>query len=179
MRHLMVDIETLGIQPDAAFFNIGVVPFDIETGESGEGYASYIDLNTIDNTKFSYSPGTIKFWFNELDKNKHYLENGGITMQSVLIGVNEFIRKTFDIIPFKIWSKSPSFDLTILKHALNVYSLPILWEYFDELDVRTMEFLNKAAYLEAYNNFKQHDGLQDCYAQIKGISAVYRSLKIV
>lgn len=46
MKHIMLDIETMGNQSYSSILSIGAVKFDLNTGETGDEFYTTIDLKS-------------------------------------------------------------------------------------------------------------------------------------
>ncbi|WP_414669201.1 3'-5' exoribonuclease domain-containing protein, partial [Escherichia coli] len=57
--HLMIDLETMGKNPDAPIISIGAIFFDPQTGDMGPEFSKTIDLETAGGV---IDRGTIKWW---------------------------------------------------------------------------------------------------------------------
>ncbi|MCN6062361.1 3'-5' exoribonuclease, partial [Escherichia coli] len=57
--HLMIDLETMGKNPDAPIISIGAIFFDPQTGDMGPEFSKTIDLETADGV---IDRDTIKWW---------------------------------------------------------------------------------------------------------------------
>ncbi|ENZ5980691.1 3'-5' exoribonuclease, partial [Escherichia coli] len=57
--HLMIDLETMGKNPDAPIISIGAIFFDPQTGDMGPEFSKTIDLETAGGV---IDRDTIKWW---------------------------------------------------------------------------------------------------------------------
>ncbi|EFA6584567.1 exonuclease, partial [Escherichia coli] len=60
--HLMIDLETMGKNPDAPIISIGAIFFDPQTGEMGPEFSKTIDLETAGGV---IDRDTIKWWLKQ------------------------------------------------------------------------------------------------------------------
>ena len=165
--HLMVDIETLGNQPNAPIFAIGAASFDITTGTIINSFYSLIDFSYADNNPaFSFSASTIAWWCSQNEKATKELvkatENGG-KIQNVLLEFSNFVSESNTT---KYWAKG-QFDFPILN-----YHLSVLTPNLKALDFRKWRDL-RTTLDEAEINAKTypkigdaHNALNDCQFQI-------------
>jgi exodeoxyribonuclease VIII len=62
MNNIMLDLETMGIQSDAAIVAIGAVRFDLETGKVGESWYSPVDLDSSLHLGLTVTESTVQWW---------------------------------------------------------------------------------------------------------------------
>ncbi|EKI9142789.1 3'-5' exoribonuclease, partial [Escherichia coli] len=60
--HLMIDLETMGKNPDAPIISIGAIFFDPQTGDMGPEFSKTIDLETAGGV---IDRDTIKWWLKQ------------------------------------------------------------------------------------------------------------------
>ncbi|EPA8167298.1 3'-5' exoribonuclease, partial [Yersinia enterocolitica] len=77
--------------------------------------------------------------------------------------------------PLYVWAKSPSFDLAIIREAFVRYSIStaVVWKYWDERDVRTVEAIGKMLGILPRTKAKPtHHAMNDVHDQILAVSSV-------
>lgn len=179
MNHLMIDIETLGTQPNAPIIAIGAVFFDPDTGELGAELDTHISLITAMKNRPA-DPNTLRFWMNQSDEARHAMTSGDKPLDAALSTLANMIRQHTDPDQrLKVWANGPSFDLTILKHAYHQYNMNAPWPYNADRDVRTI--CDLAAPNIDRNEFtfngEPHCALDDAKHQVKYVSAMWQHIK--
>lgn len=172
MKHLMVDLETFDVVPEAVFISIAAVQFDLETGSTGHEFYRCVDLE--DSLKYGRSIGanTLKWW---LEQDASVLRQNFINtydVDTVLLKFNDFIDNAG--VEY-LWGNSASFDLGILRHAYRQCSVKPYWKHWNERCYRTIKGL-----LEDPNpqpNPKPHDPIADCHNQIASLCRRWNSIK--
>jgi hypothetical protein len=174
----MVDIETLGIKPGSVILVIAATAFDIHTGEITDEFITYVNVKSCTDEGMTIDANTLQWW--ECDNRELYKDlvekiiNEGIPIEEALKKFNIFVKQHKDgNDSFKIWAKSPSFDLILLKVAYNLFGMVIPWYYRDELDVRTLLQLTDGNFPDFEVEGKEHDGLYDCRIQAKRTAWAY------
>lgn len=176
MNNIMIDIETMSSNYDAAIVSIGAAQFDIQTGNIGEKFYTNIDLQSCIDIGLSVSASTIMWWMSKEKEAQNSLINNPIRISDAL---HEFIIwcNAVNAIESTIWANSPSFDCVILKNAFNKCERNLPWNYWNERDVRTLISFNPDLKKSIINNLP-HDALSDCLYQIKYCTAIYNSINI-
>lgn len=138
-RHVMIDIETLSTENDAAIVAIGAVEFDLDRILQQKMWK--IDPRFASGRR---SPSTLSWWSSQL------LENP--TLRSVWEGVQEeniiagelfnwmvpFWAKPGDIAGHWIWAGPNTFDLSILKTWYQSQSMILPWDWRAGRDLTTL-----------------------------------------
>ena len=180
MLDYMIDLETLSTQQDAAILSIGVCQFDIETGNIGETFTRHVALD--DNPLRGHiSADTVKWWLKQDESARLAISDSKNTrkLASCLFDLREFIPKNKNL---KVWSNGATFDLVIVRHALERHGLFTTWQYWQERDTRTL--VDIAERLTSINASKvanfigvKHDALSDAIHQAGYISHAYNLIK--
>ena len=187
MKNLMLDIETLGVDPGAVILSIAMVEFDLSTGATGREFFWKINLEDSMKNGFIINPKTLKWWLGQnievfkqnIELTKAELPNS--TIKQVMLEIrNVFMYSLASGI--EVWGNSNRFDLGILIPYLQSQGHNNLWSYSNERDVRTLVALNpdiKGKVLEKakLDNLDLHNPIVDCKVQIDYCSQIFRSLK--
>lgn len=169
MKHIMLDIETLGTGRDAAIVSIGACRFDPTTGEIGATFHKKIKF---DNAIGSIDAKTVLWWFEQEDEARKALLEG--TRYDIDYALSEFRKFCGDSELEGLWSNGPTFDEMIMRDAYarrNQY-WPV--SFRTSRCVRTLSMLGRDLGIE-YPKFEgvKHDALADAIAQAKFVSKIY------
>lgn len=168
-ERVMVDIETVGIEPGSALLSIGAVRFSPD-GLDDEFYRE-ITLESCQEAGLEIDANTLKWWLSQ-DGAVTGVLTGGESLTEVLTQFGSWYQAhDFD----EIWANSPSFDCEQLETAFQAVGLSEPWEFRDERDVRTLRSLQCAAEVEM--NGDEHDALDDAKYQARIVSETLRSLQ--
>lgn len=154
----MIDIETMGTEVDAAIVAIAAYEWD----DNRAVQLCNILVDWIGAVKYhdrSISPETVRWWMQQSTEVQQQAIN-----QDGRVPLIEALGMLADCLPddmTQIWSKSPSFDLLILRCSYVSLRMPTPWKYYQERDVRTLISLNQN---ELSNN--NHIAISDCVNQI-------------
>lgn len=153
MTHYMIDIETTDTRPTSKVLAIAVTKFDADTIHD-----TLILYPSLDEQKErSTSLETMIFWLGHQDVLQKMMNQPTKSLNFCLHQINYFMSRT-PRDETKVWSKSPTFDLTILRDLFQDQNIP--WIYTNERDVRTAQ--------EKVGKTKSqipHDPLEDAIAQ--------------
>lgn len=155
---LMVDIETLSTRPDAAIISVAAVFFNVDTKQFATP-TFYVEVDHETLTAFHIDPDTVAWWA----KQTQPMPRGTTPLAVALKDLIAFIQGNP---PARIWAKSPSFDLVILKEACQ--KLDLIWPipFWQERDIRTLIDIAKLP----KNSRPTHNAIEDCISQIRAVT---------
>ena len=149
--HVMIDIETLGASHDSIILQIGAVGF----AQFGMDPGFYTDVTTEDQVHLGRKadPSTVAWWLDKTSSEARVsvFERRAIDTKSLydsLVMLNEYIRSYLindshnNTKHDKLWANSPTFDLAIIRNAMEMCGITPVWKYWHEADVRTLKFID-------------------------------------
>lgn len=164
---VMVDIETLGLEPGAAILSIGAVRFD--TDGLGATFERTIDLESCQEAGLTIDAGTLEWWLQQ-DADAQHVLTGGDPLRDVLEAFAEFYAFADEI-----WANSPAFDCEHLAAAYDAVDKTVPWKYYEQRDVRTV--LNLPAAPDFEQEGTEHDALDDAVYQAKAVGETLAALE--
>jgi hypothetical protein len=176
MKHICIDIETLGTKPGSVILSIGAVQFDIVTGETGKQF--YINIDAVDSQKngLTIDASTALWWMKQSDEARKSLEDNCTTLKAALNSFEAWLEDINDK-DVQIWANAPSFDLILLRSAYEAIEMGAPWFYWQERCIRTLIAFNPILKKQIVNEFP-HNAMGDCLYQIKYCVAIYNSINI-
>ncbi|MEE7151187.1 3'-5' exoribonuclease [Escherichia coli O2:H6] len=175
--HLMIDLETMGKNPDAPIASIGAVFFDPQTGETGPEFSKIIDMDTCGGT---VDISTIKWWLKQSREAQSAILTDEIPLDDALLQFREFIDENSGESFVQVWGNGANFDNVILRRSYERQEIPCPWRYTNDRDVRTMVALGLVMGFDARNVIafegERHNALHDARYQAKYVSAIWQKL---
>lgn len=175
--HLMIDLETMGKNPDAPIISIGAIFFDPQTGDMGPEFSKTIDLET---TGGIIDRDTIKWWLKQSREAQSALLTDEIPLDDALLQLREFIDENSGEFFVQVWGNGANFDNVILRRSYERQGIPCPWRYYNDRDVRTIVELGKAIDFDARTAIpfegERHNALDDARHQAKYVSAIWQKL---
>lgn len=171
MQRLMLDLETLSIEPNAAISAIGAVIFDEKNIINR--FEAYLDLKLVIGHR---SASTIAWWDQQDLKVKDKVMSGIEDPWKALPRLSLWIATHK---PQEIWANSPAFDCSILRALYNGIGREVPWSFRDERDFRSLTSLAKEygiSYSKAYADIIKHNPLSDALAQAKAVQIIISEL---
>ncbi|KHH12372.1 exodeoxyribonuclease VIII [Escherichia coli] len=175
--HLMIDLETMGKNPDAPIISIGAIFFDPQTGDMGPEFSKTIDLETAGGV---IDRDTIKWWLKQSRKAQSAIMTDEIPLDDALLQLREFIDENSGEFFVQVWGNGANFDNTILRRSYERQGIPCPWRYYNDRDVRTIVELGKAIDFDARTAIpfegERHNALDDARYQAKYVSVIWQKL---
>ena len=174
LKHIMVDIESMGNTSNSAIISIGAVKFDISTGKTGDEFYTIIDLQSCLDIGLTMDASTVLWWMQQSDEARKEFTKEAVPIEKAL----EDFSKFFNDANYEVWGNSARFDLGLLNDAYNKLKKPIPWKYYNERCVRTLVSFNRTIKKEYPVPENTHNAIIDCYYQIGYCSQIWKTLKI-
>ncbi|EEY8621105.1 exonuclease, partial [Escherichia coli] len=133
--HLMIDLKTMGKNPDAPIISIGAIFFDPQTGDMGPEFSKTIDLETAGGV---IDRDTIKWWLKQSREAQSAIMTDEIPLDDALLQLREFIDENSGEFFVQVWGNGANFDNTILRRSYERQGIPCPWRYYNDRDVRTI-----------------------------------------
>ncbi|ENF4336634.1 3'-5' exoribonuclease domain-containing protein, partial [Escherichia coli] len=175
--HLMIDLEAMGINPDAPIISIGAIFFDPQTGDMGPEFSKTVDLETAGGV---IDRDAIKWWLKQSREAQSAIMTDEIPLDDALLQLREFIDENSGEFFVQVWGNGANFDNTILRRSYERQGIPCPWRYYNDRDVRTIVELGKAIDFDARTAIpfegERHNALDDARYQAKYVSAIWQKL---
>jgi len=175
LLHIMVDIETTSVSPNAGIWQIGACVFN----EDHVGYFFHtLNVYAIDNDKYHWDRNTIE-WQIQHNSTEWNVANeipNDTTMWEFLERFSKWIleqKKNFNKSKLAIWSKGSYFDIPILENAFKTENISLPWRYNEIYDARTI-FNLTGHVMPRFDG--AHNALNDARHQAAELEKVFREL---
>lgn len=182
MKHLMVDLEAMGQKPNAPIVSIGAVLFEPSTGEIGPEFYTVVKLKSAVDGGAVPDPDTIMWWMQQSQEARDAIcdTTNAVAIATALSDLNVFIRDNTDPKHLQVWGNGATFDNVILRASYERESVPCLWSFWNDRDVRTIVELGRAVGFTPRNEIPfdgdLHNALADARHQAKYVSAIWQRL---
>nr|EMA0768471.1 3'-5' exoribonuclease [Escherichia coli] len=176
-HHLMIDLETMGKNPDAPINALAGKFFDPATGEMGPEFSKTIDLETAGGV---IDRDTIKWWLKQSREAQSAILTDEIPLDDALLQLREFIDENSGEFFVQVWGNGANFDNVILRRSYERQEIPCPWRYTNDRDVRTIVALGLVMDFDARSVItfegERHNALHDARYQAKYVSAIWQKL---
>lgn len=170
LRHVMVDLETLGSTPGCAIISIGAVEFFPGTALTfGKKFYANVDLQSCLDRGLKAEGDTFYWWMQQSEKARLSLLEARVPIFMALGYFADFLDT--DAI---LWSHGSSFDLAVLSVAFHKIGMPKPWQFRNERDTRTVLDLAK---MKMPKIEEAHNALADAENQAHTICKALEKIK--
>lgn len=171
--YCMVDLETLSQRVDAAVVSIGAVKFNIDN-ESTDPFYININPHSCKELGMSITQDTIDWWKKQKPEAMAAWRKDGVSPQEA---ADKFVDFLGDAKNLHVCANGVDFDLPILKNLLELTNHKCPWNWWNQIDVRTVYKLAGLKTSTAPRVGNYHTALDDCLSQIKWFKDIMRGTK--
>ena len=182
---VMVDLETLGTEPDSTIIQISAAAFDITTGDICATYDRIADISKNPSYEMTVSGETLKWWLNTDKQLLQELINRGTagpTSGELVDDFQKWLSSINVMGDLHLWGNGILFDNLFLKQQMGE-NYPV--RFTNDRDMRTIVDLMMTKTGLNYHELKQkyydqelkaHDAKNDVLNQIALVTACYKEL---
>lgn len=189
MKHIMLDLETMGTGNNAAIVAIGACEFDphdaYKTGVDSSFYKA-VTLESSVKAGLVMDASTVLWWLQQSDgaRRSTFPErvsvenpNGAVDIDIACSYFCGFVeRRGKDV---AIWGNGATFDNVIIRSAFRVVGLPVPWSFRNDKCYRTViNLLPKERQPALERNGTAHNALDDAITQAVHLQKCYKILGI-
>lgn len=174
--HAMIDIETLGTEPDSVVLSVGAVkfdPFQLTDPHAKTLWRPEIDAQS--NAGRSVLDDTLQWWAKQPQhiQDEAFDEHGRITLSLFMADLNKYL-----VGVDKIWCQGPQFDMVILENFFDNFGHHKNWFYWQISDCRT---LFKLMPRDPRKDIQQdlHNALEDSRWQAVCVQKFYKDFSVL
>ena len=173
MKHVMIDLETLGTTASAVILSIGAVKFDLQS-ELVDDAGFYASVSVDSNLDLGrrIQEDTLLWWLKQSAAAQSVFHETKIPLDTALIDLSDWIG-TDD---YLVWSNGADFDLPMLAHAYSQLQIETPWKFFNSRCVRTYKNLPGAKAAKFPATGVKHNALSDAVNQVKQVQAIHALL---
>lgn len=162
---IMLDLETLSSEPDAAIVAIGAACFGSEQFDPTV-YNFHVVIDPCSSAKKGgiISASTIKWWMNQSDEARSiFSDKDSCDIGAALWRFRNFCK---DAAPrVRVWGNGADFDNTVLRRAYERVGFEVPWTFRDNRCFRTLKNLRPDIPFEPFPDSIQHRADHDAINQ--------------
>lgn len=173
LRHVMIDIETLGKGHHAAIASVGACYFDPYSDQLGENFYQHVEFSPSMGT---LDPDTVKWWLSQSPEAiQSLMAAERKPLEVVLSALRVFLKNGEEI--DGIWSNGPTFDEMILRDGYDRLGKRWPCSFRATRDCRTVYDIGRKLQVQMVERQGvHHDALSDAQHQARGIQACYKKI---
>lgn len=175
---IMLDIETLGTDPNSVIVSLGAVRFSWKDGEVFDKFYVNLDAKNGVDLGMKIDPNTIDWWAKQPKVARDAWMKDPVPVETALGMFNDW----FGDKKHEVWCNGMNFDFPLLQNAYSAVGMKSPWQYFLLNDMRTIVNVFNAR--DKYQVFRKenavsvyHNALDDCIEQAKFLSMLIGEVK--
>ena len=166
--HVMLDLETMSTESNAAICSIGAVKFTIENGIFDTFYCT-VDAADCKAHGLHISSDTVKWWSRQPHEVLAMLRKDNLPLQDALTNFSKWYGPT----AMPTWGCGANFDNVIIENAYKAVGIQRPWNAWKDRCYRTVRELIKLP--EADRTGTYHNALDDAIHQTHHLLKLLRS----
>ena len=172
MKHIMIDLETLGTVASAVILSVGAVKFDLESDKIDDcGFYASASVESNLNLGRRIQEDTLLWWLKQDAAAQKVFHEAKTTLTAALSDLSDWIGSD----DYTIWSNGADFDLPMLAHAYSQVGIETPWKFWNSRCFRTYKNLPGARDIRVQAGVK-HNALSDAYSQAVTVQAIHAAL---
>lgn len=177
--HIMIDIETGGLQATSAIFQIAAVPFALQSGPFTDFFNEFDEkiYPTSVQDDWGTDEETMAWWAEQSQEVKDIVFSGTQDLLEALeklsVYLTELAKEGYELF---VWGNGSDFDIAQLFYFFKFYEIEVPWKYSNVRCFRTLKNLYPNEYEVAKQDIAMnglaHDALADATWQAKVASRI-------
>lgn len=181
MRHVMIDLETMGLRPDAAIVSIGAVCFERSFSEGlskdvslVSQFHTAISLKSCTELGLTVDQSTVDWWMKQsAEARSSWQREDAPELLQALSEFSNWVRAHSIGREVCAWGNGADFDLVVLKSAYEKVRADPPWRYYNQWCYRTVKALFPVAELPRRGT--HHNALDDALHQVSVLQQIVRT----
>jgi hypothetical protein len=186
MRHVMIDLETLGTVPGCVILSIGAVEFLPETGQLGQEFYAVVNTASCEEAFLTISEKTMSWWQSQSAEARAVVDMaaiGGGALADVLNSFNVWLAGIGTAKDLRLYGNGADFDNPILASAYDAVKIKPHAAPYGGRCYRTLKNLHelfgpafKAHKLE-HRSGTHHNALDDAKSQARHLMEIVDTVR--
>lgn len=170
-EHLMIDLETMGLRPNAAIVAIGAVFFD--QSNLYEEFYRAIRLDSCTALGLTTDQSTVDWWVKQDPIIRAAWDNDqAVPLLDALSDFTKFVCDHSNAKILRPWGNGADFDLVLMKSAYDAFAADPPWQFYNQRCFRTMKSVFPAPKVP---RTEAHHALADAKYQVQTLHTVLKT----
>ena len=173
MKHIMIDLETLGTTASSVILSVGAVKFDLmSTQIDDNGFYASISIESNLDYGRRIQEDTLLWWLKQEAAAQNVFHEAKTTLSDALIDFSDWIGAD----DYFIWSNGADFDIPMLAHAYSQIQVEVPWKFWNARCYRTYKNLPGAKDIRVPPTGTKHNALSDAVQQAMTLQHIHAAL---
>lgn len=170
-KHFMIDLETMGLSPNAAILSIGICRFDQENIH--ETFYTNVRLADCLAHGLTTTPSTEKWWSEQsVEARAAWQDANAPTLTDALTKMHQWFAPLASKRELCPWGNGADFDLVLLNSAHAALDVDSPWEFWNHHCFRTMKNMFDVGKMPRTGT--HHNALDDAITQAKHLQRILK-----
>lgn len=170
MKHVMLDLETLGTIPGSAVISVGAVEFELD-GSTGKTFHQNITAASCREIGLIEDPATHQWWAKQ---SKEAQERVMRDRKPITDTVSRFGSWFLSCGAEFVWGNGSTFDVVLWECACRKVGVSAPWKFWNVRDMRTVIHLFDFDVRDMKRVGVHHDALDDAKFQVACVAAALK-----
>jgi hypothetical protein len=166
--NVMIDLETMSTESNAAIASIGAVKFTIDDGVLDTFYCT-VDVADCKSHGLHISADTVKWWSKQPKEVLEMLRKDNLPLHDALTKFSQW----YGAVQYPTWGCGSDFDNVIMENAYKAVNMGRPWNAWKNRCYRTIREVIKVP--EAPRTGTYHNALDDALHQTQHLIKIFRS----
>lgn len=174
MKHVMVDLETLGTTPGCSILSIGAVAFDPVDKKLGDEFYIVVQRHSQMTLGLHEDKSTLEWWQRQSADAKKVLTDSALPDAihlSVALGLFTDFLFQFGLSDVRIWGNGADFDNAILACCYRACNFELPWRFWNNRCYRTAKNLLPGPVMIRTGTL--HNALDDAISQANHLMEIW------
>lgn len=185
MKNVMIDLETMGLRPNAAIVSIGAVHFkqslSLETGlavlEVVDTFHTAVSPKSCLDAGLTTDQSTVDWWAKQsTEARQSWQREDAPSLTEALTKFSAWVLEDSNDKQISPWGNGADFDLVLLKSAYYALGADPPWKFYHHKCYRTVKSLFPVA--EMPRRGTHHNALDDALHQVGVLQQIVRTHQI-
>lgn len=140
MKHVMIDLETLGTSPGCSILSIGATTFGCTTQQREQFYVK-VSRESCISVGLKEDSNTLNWWMKQSSRVREEAFSGAVDISMALVQFKAYIVSLDSPAGVTLWGNGADFDLPILAQAHRLLGWDLPWKFYHSRCYRTLKNL--------------------------------------
>ncbi len=171
--NVMLDLETMSTDPNAAIIAIGATVFHPDKGTFDTPFYTRVALSTSVESGGHLSPDTVEWWMDQSPEARALFKETAASLSAALMDLRQYLARVCKGNPdnLMLWGNGAPFDNVILRQAYARLKLLPPWHFYNDRCYRTFKALAPGVSLR--RSGVHHNALSDAQTQAAHLMEIY------
>lgn len=172
MTEIMLDLEFMALDPNAAIVSIGAVAFSLADGKIYSGFHQAVDLTSSIKNGGVVHGATVSWWLQQSQLSRNAITQNTMPLINALEEFSKWVYSHASHEPVNMWGNGAATDNPILRSAYTRAGVKPPWNYKGDRCYRTLKAMSPGIPPPIFEG-EQHIAINDALHQARHLFAIF------